>query len=208
MKKLIFLIIIAISVIILPSCGGSSRTTKVNVAEDGDVDTRNELSGEWNDADLRSTAKTLVNQMLTGAWIKRHKGKLPYIKIGIIKNKTDSHELGNMMDSFRDEIQMTITNSGLALFTGGVGTESNFIRKDKDDQMTNSSDDTVKEAGAETGADYMVFGQFSDMEDRLGGKKIKYLQVNLKLIDIEKNVIVWVGQKKIKKFIQQKSRTW
>lgn len=207
MKKLIFLIIIAISVIVLPSCGGSSRTTKVNVSQNGDADTRDELSGKWNDADLRDSAKTLINQMLSEAWYARalkKKGDLPDIKIGIIKNKTDTHL---PMDAFTDSIQRTLTNSGKIFFVGD-NSESNMIRKEQNNQMNTASDDSVKEAGDEAGADYMVFGQFTSMSDRLGGKQVKYLQVNLKLIDIQKNRIVWIGEKKIKKFVQQKSRTW
>jgi len=209
MKKLIFLIVISLSIVILPSCVSSGPNTKVGVEQDGNANTRDELSGKWNDADLRDTAKTLIDQMLTEAWYTRalaakSNNELPSIKIGKIKNKTDAHL---PMGAFTSTVQRVLINSGKMDFAGDFS-ESKMIRKEKNDQMNNASDDSVKEAGNEAAADYMVFGQFTSMSDRVGGKQVKYLQVNLKLIDIEKNRIVWVGEKKIKKFVQQKSRTW
>jgi len=207
MKKLVFLIIISISIVFLPSCVSPTPNTKINVEQDKNANTRDEVSGKWNDADLRDSAKTLINQMLQGGWLKvakEQKETIPNIKIGEIKNKSDSHL---PMPAFESTIQKVLINSGQVSFAMNKE-EAKGIRSEQDKQMNTASDGTVSEAGDEDGADYMIFGQFTSMSDRLGGKQVKYLQVNLKLINIQKGKIVWVGEKKIKKFIQQKSRTW
>ena len=211
MKKLIFLIIISIFITSLfSSCvrrRGHNR--QINVVEDADAETRNDQTGDWNDADMRSAAKTLISQMLSQPWYlnalkQKDDGELPTVKIGKIKNKTDSHL---PMDAFRDSLQLNLTNSGKLIFVAS-NDEAEKIRKERDEEMDHASDESAKEDGQEIAADYMLFGQFTSMSDRLGGKEVKYLQVNLKLIDMEKNVIVWIGEKKIKKFIRQRRRTW
>jgi hypothetical protein len=203
---------ITISLLILPSCVSSGgRNTKVNVVQDDDANTRNDQTGEWNDADMRDTAKTLIDQMVLEAWYEKalkkkesSEEKLPTVKIGKIKNKTDGHL---PIDAFNDGIKRTLINSGKITFIAN-SEDTQKVRKSRDDEMNHVTDDSAKEDGEEIATDYMLLGQFTSMSDRLGGREVKYLQVNLRLVDTEKNVIVWVGEKKIKKFVQQRSRTW
>ena len=44
----------------------------------------------------------------------------------------------------------------------------------------------------------------NSIEDREGGKQVTYYQVDLTLTDIETNEKIWLGPKKIKKFIERK----
>jgi len=205
MKKLVFLIIVSMSMLILPSCGGSGKTTKVNVSEDDDVNTRNELTGKWNDADSRATAKLQVTQMLTEAWYTEaltELGKKPMVVVGKIKNKSNEHI---NTTTFIKDLQRALILSRKVRFASD---KAKKLRSQKEDQMTNATDDTAKSMGKELGADYMMFGEINTMTDRLGGKTLKYYQVNLELHNIQTGEIVWIGEKKIKKFVQQKSRTW
>ena len=64
--------------------------------------------------------------------------------------------------------------------------------------------ESTKQMGRELGADYMLMGQINTIEDREGGKQVTFYQVDLTLTDIESNQKIWLGQKKIKKFIQRK----
>jgi len=206
MKKLIFLIIIAISVIVLPSCGGSSRTTKINRADDANTATNEELSGDWSEVDARKTAEVLIKQMLGEAWYQEalaaKSGKRPMVLVGNVKNRSNEHINTQV---FIKQIQRALIMSRKVRFASD---KARKLRQEKEGQMTNSTDDTAKSMGKELGADYMIFGEINTITDRRGGKKIKYYQVNLELHNIETGEIVWIGEKKIKKFIQQKSRTW
>ena len=61
----------------------------------------------------------------------------------------------------------------------------------------------MKAWGREHGADYMLSGVINSIEDQEGGEKIAFYQIDLSLIDLERNTKVWQGQKKIKKYIAQ-----
>ena len=59
----------------------------------------------------------------------------------------------------------------------------------------------MKQWGREQGADYMLAGVVNSISDQEGGESVMYYQIDLNLIDLESNVKVWQGQKKIKKYI-------
>ena len=49
----------------------------------------------------------------------------------------------------------------------------------------------------------MIQGEIQSIEDREGGRSVVFYQVDLTLTDLENNGKVWVGQHKIKKFIDR-----
>ncbi|MCD6382421.1 MAG: penicillin-binding protein activator LpoB, partial [Candidatus Hydrothermae bacterium] len=55
----------------------------------------------------------------------------------------------------------------------------------------------------ELGADFMLVGSIESITDREGNKKVVFYQTVLELIDIETNQKVWIGEKKIKKYIKR-----
>jgi len=59
----------------------------------------------------------------------------------------------------------------------------------------------------EIGADYMVLGTISsNVQETLKGDKISlFYTVNLELINIEKNLKAWLGEKEIKKIVERSS---
>jgi len=63
----------------------------------------------------------------------------------------------------------------------------------------------MKKFYREVGADYLLSGVINSVEDKFEGEKVILYQVDLELIDIEQNLKVWLGNKKIKKFIGQGS---
>ena len=54
----------------------------------------------------------------------------------------------------------------------------------------------------------MLSGVLNSVVDKSGSKALVYYQVNLKLINLETNQIVWNGQKKIKKYVKRSKVTW
>ena len=56
--------------------------------------------------------------------------------------------------------------------------------------------------GQELGADFMLKGSINTIVDMEGTTQLRYYQVDLNLISLRDNRIVWVGQKKIKKLVK------
>ena len=56
--------------------------------------------------------------------------------------------------------------------------------------------------GKEAGADYMLMGTINTIIDASGSEQIRFYQVDLTLVSLADNRIVWTGQKKLKKDIK------
>ena len=69
----------------------------------------------------------------------------------------------------------------------------------------NSSEETQKAPGQESGADFMLIGQINSIIDEAGGEKVIFYQVELELVNMTNNRKVWIGQQKIKKLVSQDS---
>lgn len=76
------------------------------------------------------------------------------------------------------------------------------LRAERADQQDNSSISTVKKFGLETGADYMLQGNINSIVDAHKRDKVVYYQIDLELTNIQTNEKVWIGDKKIKKFVK------
>jgi PBP1b-binding outer membrane lipoprotein LpoB len=76
------------------------------------------------------------------------------------------------------------------------------MRAEKADQQTNASAATMKKFGMENGADFILQGSINSIVDVYKRKKTVTYQINLELTNIETNEIVWIGDKKISKYVK------
>lgn len=170
-----------------------------------DVDTTKDLSGKWNDTDSRLVAETMIQECLNGPWyakaVKETKGQEPVVIVGTVVN--DSMEHINT-GTFIEEMQRALINSGKVEFVAS-SSERGEVRQERLEQDEYASEATRKAFGKEVGADYMLSGVLNSITDKEGRKSVIFYQVNLKLINIETNKILWNGQKQIKKYVAKKS---
>ncbi len=195
MKKIVLSLAVVVTVL-LTSCGPKLEVKRVDTNEVADV------SGRWNDVDAQMVSKEMVNQMFEGGWLNKFKadnGRDPVLIVGRVGNKTSEHI---NTEVFTKEIEKVCINSGLVEFVAS-SSERDEIRQERVEQQSNASMETTKQIGNETGADFMLKGVVSSIEDAIDGKKVVYYQTNMELINIESNKKVWVGDKKIKKFVSQ-----
>lgn len=185
---------IAIALVFLAGCGGK-KVTRV------DTDTTIDLSGKWNDADSRMVAEEMIQDCLSNPWYDRYKhgsSAVPRVIVGAVRNR--SHEHINT-ETFIKDIERVLINSGRVEFVASKS-ERIQLREEKADQMAgNASDETMKMAGEEAGADLMLYGSINTIADVEGNKKVMYYQTDLELVEIESNRKLWIGTKKIKKYI-------
>ena len=178
----------------LTGCG-----TTVNRIE---VEEVRDLSGEWNDTDSRLVSEEMVKDVLSRPWITDFlsaNGHSPAVIVGEIRNL--SHEHINV-GTFVGDIERELINSGRIQFVAS-STERQEIREERSDQEMHASEQTRNEMGQETGADFMLKGSINTIVDAEGKRQVRYYQVDLTLISLADNRKLWVGQKKIKKYIKQ-----
>ncbi len=196
------LIILFLFSLSLFNCGGSSRkVTRIG------ADQTTDISGRWNDTDSRQTAQAMIKDVLSRPWLsdfEMNKGTKPTLIVGTIRNKSSEHIA---IDVFVKDMERELINSGQISFVASK-TEREEVRDERMDQQSHSSLETAKELGNETGADYMLKGTINSIVDSFEGQRVIYYQIDLELIDLEKNTKVWLGNKKIKKFIEQDSSKW
>jgi len=166
-----------------------------------DVDREKDISGKWNDVDSKLTAQALTDQVLADEWLNKFissQQNKPVLIVGFVKNKSHEHIEA---ETFMKDIERSIVKSKkIRLVQGGDKREA--IRGERSDQQTNASVSTMKKFGLEVGADYMIQGDINTIVDAYKRKKIVYYQVNLELTDMQTNEIVWIGEKKIKKYVK------
>ena len=106
------------------------------------------------------------------------------------------------MTTFVGDIERAFINGGEVEVVASKE-EREQVREERADQQQYSSEETMNAWGREQGANYMMSGVISSIEDQEGGERVAFYQVDLNLIDLEKNTKVWQGQKKIKKYISR-----
>ncbi|WP_457566006.1 penicillin-binding protein activator LpoB [Caldithrix abyssi] len=188
--------------IILFNCAGPTRTVK-RVQVDEAID----ISGRWNDTDARLTAEAMVKDVLSRPWLKNfidENGRKPVVIVGQIRNRTSEHIETAM---FIKHIERELLNSGQVQFVAS-DKEREALRNERLDQQSFASPESAKELANELGADFMLQCVITSVTDSFEGRRVVKYQVNLELIDIEKNTKVWIGQKEIKKYIEQSKYKW
>ena len=187
--------------LILCGCAGGRTVKRISTTEVTD------LSGRWNDTDARLVAEEMIKDMVSRPWLSnfhKKKGENPVVIVGTIRNMSTEHV---NMELFTKDMERELINSGQVQFVASK-IEREEIREERLDQQMYASMETAKRLGEEVGADFVLIGTFKSVEDVLEGKKAILYSVDLELIDVEKNLKVWIGNKKIKKLIEQAGYKW
>lgn len=193
MKKIFFAALLLTTAVILFSCG--RKITRIDSSEQID------LSGRWNNTDSRLTAEQMINDVLSANWLTDHyqsNAKKPVVIVGMVQNK--SHEHIDAETFVKDMERSFVTTSKVGLVQGGKKREE--MRAEKADQQENASASTMKKFGLENGADYILQGSINSIVDSHKKKKVVYYQIDLELTNIQTNEIVWIGDKKIAKYVK------
>ncbi len=196
MKKASIFFVLCSILFSLNGCYSSRKVKRVSPEQQID------LSGRWNDTDSRKTAETMINQVLNEPWLENFKrknnGERPVVIVGLIRNKSHEH-IGT--ETFIKDIEREFIKSGRVRLVQ-AGDKRDELRKERMDQQKYASVETAKEWGKELGAEYIMQGSVNSIVDSYKKEKVVMYQINLELTDLETNEIVWIGDKKIKKYIE------
>ncbi len=190
------LVALTLASLALPFESCNNRTvTRVN------PNTQTDISGRWNDTDSKLVAEEMIKDVFKRPWRQDFidaKGKKPTVIIGSIKNKTSEFISA---ETFIKDLEKEFVNSGLVSVVQS-GSERDEIREERNDQQTFATEESRKKWGLEKGADFMMNGSINSITDQYKKEKAVFYKINLELTNLETNEKVWIGDKKIKKAIQ------
>jgi len=183
-------------VLAFSACSSAPKVQRV------DSGSQIDLSGYWNDTDVRIVCEALIKNCLSSPRvdqaIKAKKGKTPVVLVGRFRNESDEHIDTAIISSI---MESTIFNSGKLDFVAG-GVTRDELRAERQDQQSNASEATVKALGNETGADFLLTGTVRTIIDKADNKTVRTYFVNAEMTDIETNQRMWMDQNSdIKKVI-------
>ena len=193
MKKL-FVVFVCVLMVIFTGC----QSVKVDRI---DADTTIDLSGYWNDADIRIVADSLVKECVNAPAIDnyiRNKRMLPVVIVGTFRNDTDEHIDTSIIVK---KVETALINSGKVEFVAS-SSERQEIREERMEQQEWASEETAKRLANEYGADFMLIGSVKTSVDMVDNKTVRTYFVYAELIDIETNRKLWMGENsEIKKLV-------
>lgn len=192
-KKIAF---VGISMLSFLGCSKQKKVTRVK------TDTIVDISGRWNDADSQTVAKSIAEEILSKPWIENFavskQGKKPTVIVGGFINKSSEHI---DPDTFIISVEQELVNSQrVNLIQNEIFRQK--IRMEKSSQEFISDENRVKIKN-ELQANYIMFSSISSIEDANEKDKVIYYHVSFRLVDIETNQVVWIGTKKIKKYMSK-----
>ena len=199
-KKWLFLACLAVF-LVLSGCA-TSGVARV------DADTQIDLSGRWNDTDIRTVCDTLITDALASpridAYIKDYAGKnngeVPTVIVGRFKNASSEHIDTTIISGI---MRTAIINNGKLEFVEGGNTREE-LRAERQDQQSNASEESAAMLANETGADFMLTGEVNSTVDKAGNQTVRSYFVKATITNVETNRILWEGSNnEIKKVITQ-----
>jgi PBP1b-binding outer membrane lipoprotein LpoB len=164
-----------------------------------------DLSGRWNDTDARLVAEEMTQDVVKRPWrtnfITTYQ-RQPVLVVGEILNKSHEHIA---TETFIKDIEREVLNAQAArIVTHGIFREK--VRQERAE--ANHASNAValqKKLGRELGADFILLGTINTIVDTKGEGKHRAIlyQINLELVDLLNNEVVWIGDKKIKKLVKK-----
>ncbi len=195
-SKSVFVSLLFFSSLFFFSC--SSTSVKRYDANESVKD----LSGYWNDNDVNLVCTSLIDSCIKSKRVANFKastGCTPVVIIGTIKNKSVERIDTSILSK---RFQNAIINDGTLEFVADAS-QREELRAEKYDQAENAYE-TAKSIGNETAADFMLQGSVTTIVDTDGRQQVRTYQVDMQLVDLETNKIIWSDQNNdIKKYIKK-----
>jgi penicillin-binding protein activator len=152
------------------------------------TDVAYDLSGEWNDVDADLVARAMIDECLKSQWAEQwaaaHGGKKPVLRLYPILNRTTAY-----IDYryFTKQIEAALVASGRLDVVAGTAVEAD-----------------PEAPPPEAPADFQLTGSILSQEDTDGQRELRAYLTSIEIIETATQKKAWVGQKRIRKLIQQR----
>ena len=186
MKRNSFFSLILLSIFFV-SCASTKPVARIS------ADKQKDLSGNWNDNDIRIVCDSIIDECINSSYIKRFAKKnnrFPYVKLGTILNLSDEY-----MDTtiIANKFRNSIINSGEMKFVAS-DSEVESLRDEQLNQADHAKLGTEAQFGNEQAADFMLQGTIKTVIDQNQNVTQKTYYVDVQLYNIESTEIVWTTE--------------
>jgi uncharacterized protein (TIGR02722 family) len=192
-----YLVVLGAALLLLSSCA-SAGVRQV------DTGTQTDLSGYWNDTDVKIVCEALIKDCLNSPrvdqTIRAMGTKTPVVLVGRFRNESSEHIDTGIITS---TMETAIFNSGKMDFVAG-GSTRDELRAERQEQQSNASEATASALANETGANFMLFGSVKTIIDKAGNQTVRTYFINAEMTNVETNQRMWMATNSdIKKIITQ-----
>lgn len=186
----LFLFGCALSLILLSSCMTTEKKIDIDRLTEEEM---RDLSGYWNDIDVRLTAEHLVQDCSASpaiASFTAKNGRVPVVIVGRIRNQSDEHIDTKILAK---KIENALMNSEKLEFVADSD-ERLAIRAERLSQHDFANPETAKQLHNELGADFIMLGSIKTIIDSANSVTIRTYYVSAELFDIETSHVIWAGE--------------
>ncbi|MDR3302743.1 MAG: penicillin-binding protein activator LpoB [Spirochaetaceae bacterium] len=169
------------------SCASAPQVSRL------DADAQRDLSGYWNDTDIKIACDGLIESCLQSPRVSRvlaaAKKTVPRVLVGVFNNDSDEHIDTSIISTV---MESSIMETEKFDFVSGDRVRDQ-LRAEKQDQQTNATEKTAAGLGKELGANFLMTGSVKISTDRSpdGSTQIRAYYVTAQLTDIETNSTIW-----------------
>lgn len=160
-----------------------------------------DLSGQWNDTDVRLVCDSLVKDAASAtriAMFSNENGRVPVVIVGSFENSSDEHIDTSIIVK---KMETALLNSRKMDFVAAAEQRAELRAEIKNQQEWTTAA-TRKKLREETGADLMMLGSVKSMVDQSGRKMTRNYYVYAELIELQSGKKLWMGENaEIKKMI-------
>ena len=188
-----------ITATLLAGCTG----TTIQYTDPDAVDT---TSLDFSSTDLQTTAQKMVNSMLSSPRVAKITAKsTPIIWVQTVKNETNEHI---NTQAITNTISTELLNSGKFNFVDMSKVSAVKEQMQYQNYSGMVAKDKAVKIGRQVGAQYMMYGDISSISARNNYQQSQFFQITMKLMDLESGLIVWQGQKQIRKTAERSFFGW
>jgi uncharacterized protein (TIGR02722 family) len=158
----------------------------------------NLLTDKWSESDMQNAVKDLVAAAVANPNIANAK-RPPIVMVTRLQNKTSE-----VIDtqSITDMFQVELQNSGKVAFVDKAARED--MAEEYDYQASGMvSRESQKSKGGQIGADLIMNGRLDSIVQEAGRDKTVYYKLTMNMTNLKTGLIVWTGQKQMRKVFKK-----
>jgi uncharacterized protein (TIGR02722 family) len=180
---------LVIAFLALNGCAGTSKYQSTEQIDD--------LTAGVSDTDVKLLANKIITNLLAAEFIEKYQKP---VTISLLPIVNSTSEFINTDALFGDKITEAIINSGSGVFE--------FVdRKLLDESIKEAelaangliSDAEATKLGKAAGVKLLMAGELTSIRTNTRSKDQRYYKLSLKLVDTERNTIVWIANEEIRK---------